>query len=614
MDKSDATLDKMYQNLPQHENDVPAPVEDDAEENYAEELPQLGPLLASRFRNGCCSTKLVKKRFPILQWLPAYRRQYFLEDIVAGLTVGLTVIPQGIAYAVVANLEPQYGLYSAFMGCFVYFVFGCCKDITIGPTAILSLMVQIHVANLGPAFAILSAFLTGCLVLLLGLLNLGFLVQFISVPVTAGFTSAAAITIASGQVKSLLGLPGKSNEFIESWVNVFRYIHLTRLWDALLGIGSIVILLLMMQLKNLDGRWKVLGKYLSLSRNAMIVIGATVLAYLLSKNGNSPFQLTGNVTSGLPPIQLPPFSTIVNNQTYAFADMVSELGTSVIALPMIAILECVAIAKAFSKGKTIDASQEMIALGLCNIAGSFFSSMPVTGSFTRSAVNNSSGVRTPAGGVTTGILVLLALGLLTSTFYYIPKASLAAVIITAMFFMVEFHAAAEIWRTKKIDIIPYLATLIFCLVLGLEYGIIVGIGINLCFVLYLTSRPQVFHRIERINSVDLLIVTPDQSLVYSSAEYLKYRVLKLFQQNPVDLVVIEGSAVSYIDTTVAKILAGIVDDLAVQGRPVYFWNWKRSVQNTMLRLDTQRFVPLFKRGETLVEIVKCWTLTNPIEA
>ncbi|XP_053684275.1 sodium-independent sulfate anion transporter-like isoform X2 [Sabethes cyaneus] len=614
MDKQNVESYRMYRNLPQDENGLTPAIEDDVEDDYAERFPPVVPLLLGSIRNGCCSKKLLKKRLPILRWLPDYSRQYFVEDIVAGLTVGLTVIPQGIAYAVVANLEPQYGLYSAFMGCFVYFLFGTCKDITIGPTAIMSLMVQVHVSNLGPAFAILSAFLAGCIVLVLGLLNLGFLVQFISMPVTAGFTSAAAITIASGQVKSLLGLPGKSNEFLESWINVVENIHLTRLWDSILGIGTIVILMLMMRLKNLEGRWKIAGKYLSLSRNAIVVIGGSLLAYGLSTEGVVPFLLTGNVTSGLPPFQLPPFSTVVNNQTYTFTDMVSELGTSVLALSLIAILECVAIAKAFSKGKTIDATQEMIAVGLCNVAGSFFSSMPVTGSFTRSAVNNSSGVRTPAGGVTTGIVVLLALGLLANTFYYIPKATLAAVIIAAMFFMVEFHAAAEIWRTKKIDIIPFFATLIACLLIGLEYGMVIGIGINLCFVLYLTSRPKIVHRIERVNNCDLLVVSPDQSLIYSSAEYLKYRVLKLAQQNPVDLVVIEGSAVSFIDSTVAKILAGIIEDLRVQEKAVYFWNWQRLAQHTAFRLDAKLFVPLFIRGDSLVEIVKCWSLSNGVEA
>ncbi|XP_055588077.1 sodium-independent sulfate anion transporter-like isoform X2 [Uranotaenia lowii] len=615
MDKSDVRNGKMYRNLPQHDNGLSEPTVQDAEEDYTERMPQLGSLLRNRLRKGCCSTKLVKKRLPILSWLPNYERRFFLEDVVAGLTVGLTVIPQGIAYAVVASLEPQYGLYSAFIGCFVYFIFGSCKDITIGPTAIMSLMVQIHVANLGPAFAILSAFLAGCVILILGLLNLGFLVQFISMPVTAGFTSAAAITIASGQIKSLLGLHGKSNEFLESWENVIHNIHLTRLWDSVLGIGTIVLLLLMMRLKDLGGRWRSLGKYLALSRNAIVVIGGTLLAYGLSSTGNTPFLLTGNVTSGLPPVQLPPFSTVVGNKTYEFSDMVSELGTSVIALPLIAILESIAIAKAFSKGKTIDATQEMIALGLCNIAGSFFSSMPVTGSFTRSAVNNNSGVRTPAGGVTTGLVVLLALGLLANTFYFIPKATLAAVIIAAMFFMVEFHAAAEIWRTKKIDIIPFFVTLLTCLLLGLEYGMVIGIAVNLCFVLYNTSRPKIAYYIEKVNGFDLLVVAPDQSLMYSSAEYLKSRILKLSQQNSVDAIAINGTAINSIDSTVAKILASIVEDLGLQRRPVVFWNWQRAAQHTAFRLDAEKFVPLFKHGHTLEEVpVQCWTLDDQVGA
>ena len=219
--------------------------------------------------------------------------------------------------------------------------------------------------------------------------------QFISIPVTSGFTSAAAITIASGQLKSLFGLSWKSNEFLDSWKNLFEHIGEIRLWDTVLGIVSIIILFMMIRLREVRGRWAAASKYLSLSRNAIVVIGGTALAYYLSTIGQHPFKLTGKVVSGFPPFQPPPFSTVIGNQTYEFSDMIKELGSSILAIPLIAILESVAIAKAFSKGKTVDATQEMIALGLCNILGSFVSSMPTTGSFTRSAVNNSSGVRTP---------------------------------------------------------------------------------------------------------------------------------------------------------------------------------------------------------------------------
>uniref|UniRef100_A0A182NE09 SLC26A/SulP transporter domain-containing protein n=1 Tax=Anopheles dirus TaxID=7168 RepID=A0A182NE09_9DIPT len=510
----------------------------DTEDDCREKFPSVGPMLATKL-GGFCNRKLLLKRLPILQWLPEYEAGFLIEDIVAGLSVGLTVIPQGIAFAVMANLEPQYGLYSAFMGCFVYCLFGSCKDLTIGPTAIMALMVQVYVGSLGADFAVLLSFLAGCIILVFGLLNLGFLVQFISMPVTAGFTSAAAITIASGQVKSLLGLPGRSNEFVDSWTNVYRHFGETKLWDAVLGFATIAVLLL---LRSLRTKWSAVGKYLALSRNAVVVIGGAVLAYYFSTVGCSPFSLTGTVTPGLPPVNLPPFSTVLNNQTLGFSEMTAKLGSSIIAVPLIAILETIAIVKAFSKGKSIDATQELVALGMCNIFGSFVSSMPITGSFTRSAVNNNSGVRTTLGGLATGVLVLLSLGLLTDTFYFIPKSVLAGVMIAAMFFMVEFHAAAEIWRTKKVDIIPFIVTLVSCLLLGLEYGMLIGIGLNICFVLYMTSRPSIDQAMLRTSSgIEAMVVKPDQSLIYSSIEYLKHKIVKMTDKTQVGTVIIDGS-------------------------------------------------------------------------
>ncbi|XP_058118321.1 sodium-independent sulfate anion transporter-like [Anopheles ziemanni] len=563
------------------------------EDDCREKFPSVGPMLATKL-GGFCNKKLLLKRMPILHWLPTYEANYLIEDIVAGLSVGLTVIPQGIAFAVMANLEPQYGLYSAFMGCFVYCLFGSCKDLTIGPTAIMALMVQVYVGGLGVDFAVLLTFLVGCIILILGLLNLGFLVQFISMPVTAGFTSAAAITIASGQVKSLLGLPGRSNEFIESWLNVYRHFGETKLWDALLGISTIIILVL---LRSVRGKWSMVGKYLALSRNAIVVIGGAALAYFFAASGSNPFSLTGTVTPGLPPVKLPPFSTVLNNQTVPFPEMSSKLGSSIVALPLIAILETIAIVKAFSKGKSIDATQELIALGLCNIFSSFVSSMPITGSFTRTAVNNNSGVRTPLGGVATGVLVLMSLGLLTDTFYFIPKSVLAGVMIAAMFFMVEFHAAAEIWRTKKVDIIPFVVTISACLLLGLEYGMLIGIGLNICFVLYMTSRPGIDQALFRTAcGIEAMVVKPDQSLIYSSIEYLKHKIVKMTDKTQVSVVIIDGSNVSYVDSTAAKILASTVDELVLRKCSVLFWNWNRSVKCTLLRLNKPLFYPLFKYG------------------
>ncbi|XP_053667788.1 sodium-independent sulfate anion transporter-like [Anopheles marshallii] len=576
------------------------------DEDISEKFPQFSEFVSTCF-HGICTRKQLFKRIPVLQWLPSYKVEYLLADIVAGLSVALTVIPQGIAYAAIANLDPQYGLYSAFMGCFIYFLLGSCKDVTIGPTAIMSLMVQAHVGNTGVEFAILSAFVTGCMILLLGVLNLGFLVQFISYPVTAGFTSAAAITIASGQIKSLLGISGQSNEFLESWINVFQQIQDIRLWDSVLGVSTIIILLILMQMKNMKGNscWRMVGKYITLSRNAIAVISGSLLAYVLSDVGNvQPFLLTGNVTPGLPPFQLPPFTTSLDGQVFSFTEMIAELGTSLITLPLIAILESIAIAKAFSKGKPIDATQEMIALGISNIAGSFVSSMPVTGSFTRSAVNNNSGVRTQFGGIITGAVVLLALGLLAESFYYIPKATLAGVIIAAMFFMVEFRAAVEIWHTKRVDIIPMTSTLLACLLLGLEYGMLVGIGVNVCIILQQISRPIVVPVRLTIDGTDVLILQPDQSLVYSSAEYLKYHVLKQANKYPDAIIVLDGSHISSLDTTVAKVFVSMSQDVEHSNRRIVYWKWKRPAQCTLLRMERKLFQNLFRNDENLQKIIQ----------
>ncbi|KAH8250743.1 hypothetical protein KR038_006988, partial [Drosophila bunnanda] len=569
---------------------------------YREQLPSLDSLIRDGGRK-LCRPATVTSKFPILSWLPRYRLEYIMQDFIAGFTVGLTTIPQAIAYGVVAGLEPQYGLYSAFMGCFTYIVFGSCKDVTIATTAIMALMVNQY-ATISPDYAVLVCFLAGCIVLLLGLLNMGVLVRFISIPVITGFTMAAATTIGSAQINNIVGLTSPSNDLLPAWKNFFTHLDSIRIWDALLGICSLVFLLLMTLVKDIKWGNRIFWKYLGLSRNALAVIFGTFLAYILSRDGNQPFRVTGNITAGVPPFRLPPFSTTVDGEYVSFGDMISTVGASLGSIPMISILEIVAISKAFSKGKIVDASQEMVALGMCNIMGSFVLSMPVTGSFTRTAVNNASGVKTPLGGAVTGTLVLMALAFLTQTFYFIPKCTLAAIIIAAMISLVELHKIKDMWLSKKKDLFPFTVTLITCMFWSLEYGILCGIGANMVYILYSSARPQVDIKLEKVNGHEVGLVDVKQKLDYASAEYLKEKVVRFLnhQNGETHLVVIRGEEINSIDYTVAMNIVSMKGDLEALNCAMICWNWNIASAGVVCRLKTD-LRPIFKFDVTLEEVV-----------
>nr|XP_034194082.1 sodium-independent sulfate anion transporter-like isoform X1 [Osmia lignaria] len=538
-------------------------------------------------------SKFIRKRIPIVEWLPKYNSEKFLNDMIAGVTVGLTVMPQGLAYATLAGLAPQYGLYSAFMGAMVYIVFGSCKDITIGPTALMALMTHEYVQGRNADFAILLAFLCGCLQLLMAFLRLGVLIDFISIPVTVGFTSATSVIIVVSQLKGLLGLKISSQGFLDTLTKVIQNIDKTSLWDTVMSFSCIIVLLLFRKMKDIklglsnekpDKHQKILTKVIwliSTARNALVVIVCSAIAYMFnSADSGSQFVLTGPVRSGLPPFGLPPFSTHVKNETLGFIEMCSELGASIALVPVIGVLGNVAIAKAFANGGKVDATQELITLGICNVLGSCASAMPVTGSFSRSAVNHASGVKTPMGGLYTGLLIILALSLLTPYFYFIPKASLSAVIICAVIYMIEYEVVKHIWKSSKKDLIPMFVTFIFCLIIGVEYGILLGVGTNLVFLLYPSARPTVHVDKYTTNSgADYLMVTPGNSLYFPAVDFIKKSVGNVaikqgFSQLPV---VVDCRYVLGADFTAAKGIAMLINEFNARKQGLYFYNPRSDV-------------------------------------
>ncbi|XP_068631707.1 sodium-independent sulfate anion transporter-like [Battus philenor] len=538
-----------------------------------------------RFKKQTWYKRLMYKRLPVVKWLPGYNSEKAIADLIAGITVGLTVIPQALAYATLAGLPPQYGLYSSFVGCFVYTIFGSCKDITLGPTALLALMTYEQIQGRNFDYAILLCFLTGVVQLVMGILHLGVLIDFISVPVTVGFTSATSVIIAVSQFKGLLGLQFKSHGFIDTLKKVIMNIPNARLADTALGISCIIILLVMRKMKdiNLPSSQKGLKKtlwLLSTSRNAIIVLICSLTAFFFDRYSESPFKLTGTVKEGLPKLSLPPFNTEYGGKNVTFIEMCSDLGSSIVLVPIIGVLGNVAIAKAFASGESVDATQELLTLSLANIFGSFVGAMPITGSFSRSAVNHASGVATQFGGIYTGILVLLALSLLTPYFYFIPKASLAAVVICAVIFMIEYEVVKPMWRSRRADLMPAFATFAVCLVVGVEVGIVAGVVLNVILLLYPSARPQLEAEIvTSATGFRYLLVTVGNSLYFPSVEYIRQYVTRVaLKQGGCGMpVVIDCRYVLGADFTAAKGLCALSNSLSSRGQPLVLLSPRASV-------------------------------------
>ena len=259
----------------------------------------------------------LRERLPILQWLPKYSFQLFQCDVIAGITVALMVIPQGLAYAVIAGLPTQYGLYSAFMGGFVYCLLGTCKDLAVGPAAIMALMAGAFGHKNDPNFAIALSLGTGCVLLIMGMLSLGFIVRLIPLPVVSGFTSAASIIIACEQLPNLFGLKVKSENFFELMKGVFSNLSETKVWDLILGVSCMIVLEIMKSFSrikwpNEDGQVPTLAQKLArkaiwileIGRNAVVVFSCMLLAYAFKSKDMHPFSLTGKVRDDLPPFKV----------------------------------------------------------------------------------------------------------------------------------------------------------------------------------------------------------------------------------------------------------------------------------------------------------------------
>ncbi|ODM96573.1 Sodium-independent sulfate anion transporter [Orchesella cincta] len=534
-----------------------------------------------------CRRKTLEKKFPIIRWLPKYDTEKLVADIVAGFTVGLTILPQGLAYATVGGLPPQYGLYSGFVGCFVYILLGGTGEVTVGPTAVMAIITFTYTHGKPPAYAVILCFLTGIVTLLMGVFQLGFIVNFISAPVNSAFTSAAAITICATQIKGLFGLKFAAEGFLPTVKGATAHITEVKFWDSILSLICIAALLFLMKLQLIFSflikRVPILNKplwFISTARNAIIVIVCTAIASGIGET--QPFTIVGKIVPGLPDFTIPPFTIIdpATNVTHSFTNILEEEASAVIVMPLLAIMEHITIAKAFAGENTIDASQEMMSIGVSNIIGAFFSSMPVTGSFSRTTVNAMSGAKSPLGGLITGTIVILALRFLTPYFYYIPKASLAAVIVCAVAFTIDIDIIKPMWRSKRFDVIPWVLTFLVSLFVGLEFGMLTGFLISVIYLLYYAARPGV--KVKKGYSTsgkEFLLVEMDRSLTFPSVEYIRYVISKASQvwgQNKLP-VVINCLHIQFADYTAAVGIKEVIGLFKKRDQQIILWQVKPSI-------------------------------------
>ncbi|MCX6248345.1 MAG: sulfate permease [Bacteroidetes bacterium] len=520
------------------------------------------------------AVKVIRSYFPILEWGPAYSRQTLVNDLVVALIVSIMLIPQSLAYAQLAGLPPEVGLYASMAPLILYAIFGTSRSLSVGPVAVTSLMTLAAVAPiaaqgtpqyLGAAMAL--AFLTGLILLVLGFLKLGFLSNFMSFPVMSGLGTAVGIQIAAGQLTPVLGIPSGGGTFLAQIISLVKNCGQINVYTAAIGVPAFIFLLLVR--KNLAtlltraGMGKGLAGILA-KMGPVFAIVITILAvqgFGLDKQG---VKIVGAVPAGLPGIALPPFN---------FA-LWSQLITPALLIAIIGYVASISVAQtlAAKKRQHVDPDQELIALGAANIGASLSGGFPVAGGFSRSIVNFEAGAETPAAGAYTAVGIALVALFLTPLLYFLPSATLGATILVAVLSMVNFKVIVKTFAYSPTDAVAMAMTIILTLTLGVIFGLIAGIGISLMMYLYRTSRPhtaiigqvpgtQHFRNVDRhevVTSARIVSMRIDESLYFPNARFLESRVNEIVASNPeVKHFILNCSAVNAIDASGLESLKAI---------------------------------------------------------
>ncbi|MFT4986745.1 MAG: SulP family sulfate permease [Glaciecola sp.] len=561
----------------------------------------------------------MNKYLPFIDWITNYRKDFLQGDLTAGLTVGVMLIPQGMAYAMLAGLPPIYGLYASTIPLIIYALFGTSRQLAVGPTAVVAIIVAeglSELAEIGSAefiqLAIVLALMVGVIQFLMGIFRLGFLVNYLSHPVVAGFTSAAAIIIGLSQMGYLLGLSLSRGNIISSISELLQNITSTHLMTLAIGLSAIVILLFVKKINK-----KIPGPL-------VIVLLGTGLVYLFKLN-ESGVSIVKDVPGGFDIFSVPNIDV----------DQMASLLKLALVISFVAFMESIAVAKAVHtqhKDYELRPNQEMIGLGLANIFGSFFKAFPVTGGFSRSAVNNQAGAKTGLASIISAVIIILTLLFLTDLFYFLPKAVLAAIIIVAVFGLIDIKEAKHLWKTNRPDFVLFIVTFMSTLALGIEEGILIGIGFSLIMLIYRVSYPHIaevgrvpntdhFRNLARFDDLeeypDKLILRFDAQLYFANIGFLKKYIDDALSNRPeVKHLIFDTRTINYIDSSAAHFLYDLVEDLEMKNIGLHLAGVNGPVRDTLKKNDiinllgTEHFYLSVNDAVEAIEGVKNTAFTN----
>lgn len=529
-----------------------------------------------------------RKFLPVLEWLPAYRSENLRGDLSAGLTVGVMLIPQGMAYAMIAGLPPIYGLYASTIPLILYALFGTSRQLAVGPVAMVSLLTAAGIGALAEggtetyiSLAIALALFVGLIQFLLGVFRLGFLVNFLSHPVISGFTSAAALIIGLSQLKHLLGIKLEGSHYVhEILIDAAARVGEAHLATFLIGILGIVLIMGARRINK-----AIPGPLLAVVFGILAVWG-----FGLAEQG---VKIVGEVPGGLPSLVIPQFN---------LANFNALLPTA-LAIALVSFMESIAVAKAIQakhKDYKVDANQELIGLGIANIGGSFFQSYPTTGGFSRTAVNDQAGAKTGLAAIISALLIALTLLFLTPLFYYLPNAILASVIMVAVFGLIDIKEAVHLWHADRSDFWMLIVTFIGALALGIEQGILIGVVLSIAIIIFRTTMPHFavlgkipgkphYKNITRFDDLevrdDVLIMRFDARLYFANVNYFKERVEEEMAKKgkKLKLFVLDANSINGLDSSGMHAMEEIIDHCNEQGIAFNLASVKGPVRDILLR-------------------------------